>query len=422
MAGRHTADRGANAEASQAVQSPETLVRAARTAEDREAGRRASGRRRLVQGLVAVLAAAGLLAAGAMTHFGLRPGRLAATDKSLTLMQRMGPPPYLLNAYEELNADTAVIRDRSTGRVVAAGMFIESLNDPAALPGFTSLLPSGVRHLLEIERTGTRYAVIFAAPLGTITSQNVLVDTGPLQLPGTVIRTNAADGLAAIEVTMTETQVSGLVGPPVAINTSAGTVPLPQIIVRRNPGLYGRSAGFVLTSGVVSTTGSWWCNTPVSGAGSGAPIGYVSPSGQLVLVGLAVPSSTPGRCAIVEARTFYQLVVFSATSPPSRMVAYLGVVMDSTATARTDQGYRGRAQGAYISSVEPASAAVEAGLRRGDVITGINTAVVDSPAAVRIELAALTPGHACTVTFVRDGVKHAIRVVLSGILTSTGSG
>jgi PDZ domain len=422
MVGRHTADWGANAEAKQAVQSPQTFVRAARTAEDREAGRRAPGRRQLVQGLVAVLAAVGLLAAGAMTHFGVRPGRLAAIDKSLTLMQRMGPPPYLLNAYEELNADSAVIRDRSTGRVIAAGMFIESLDDPAALPGFTSLLPSGIKHLLELEREGTQYAVIFVAPLGTITSRNLLVETGPLQLPGTVIRTDAADGLAAIEVTMSETQVSGLVGPPVAINTSAGTVPLPQIIVRRNPGLYGRSAGFVLTSGVISATGSWWCDTPVSGAGAGAPIGYVTPTGQLVLVGLAVPSSTPGRCAILDARTFYRLLVFSATSPPSKMVAYLGVVMESTATARTYRGYRGRAQGAYVSSVELASAADEAGLRRGDVITGINTAVVDSPTAVRTALAALTPGQACTVTFVRDGVKHAIRVVLSGILASTGSG
>ena len=399
MAGLHMA--------AQAVPSPEALVTAARAAEDRKAGQR-----RLVRGLVAVLAAGGLLVAGALTHFSVRPGRLAETDKSLTLMQRMGPPPYLLNAYEELNADTAVIRDRSTGRVEAAGMYIESLDDPAALPGFTSLLPTSVRHLLELGREGTQYAVIFTAPLRTITSRNVLVDTGPLQLPGTVIRTNAAYGLAAIEVTMTENQVSGLVGPPVPINTSAVTVPLPQIIVRRNPGLYGRSAGFALTSGVISATGSWWCDMPVSAAGSGAPIGYVTPAGQLVMVGLAVPSSTPGRCAILQARTFYQLVVFSATSPPARMVAYLGVVMED----------RRRARGAYISSVEPSSAAAGAGLRRGDVITGINAAAAGSPTAVRTALAALTPGQACTVTFVRDGVKHTIRVVLGGILTLTGTG
>ena len=150
----------------------------------------------------------------------------------------------------------------------------------------------------------------------------------------------------------------------------------------------------------------------VSAAGSGAPIGYVTPAGQLVMVGLAVPSSTPGRCAILQARTFYQLVVFSATSPPARMVAYLGVVMED----------RRRARGAYISSVEPSSAAAGAGLRRGDVITGINAAAAGSPTAVRTALAALTPGQACTVTFVRDGVKHTIRVVLGGILTSTGTG
>jgi len=370
-----------------------------------------------------VLAAAGLLAAGALTHFAVRPGLLAATDKSLMLMQRMGPPPALLGAYEELNADTAAIRDPSTGRVVAAGTFIEELNDPAALPGFTSLLPGSVRHLIELGQTDTTFAVIFVAPLGNIPSQNLLVDTGPLQLPGTVIRTDAAAGLAAIAVTMNQAQLSGLVAPPPSAHEpAAGSVPLPQLILRRNPGLYHRSAGFVLTSGDIRADGPWWCGTPVSGAESGAPIGYVSPSGEFILIGLAVPSLTPGRCAILSAWTFNQVAVFTTTSPPSRMTAYLGVVVESTATAHRDAGYRGRQQGAYISSVESASGAIEAGLHPGDVIIGIDAAAVDSPAALHAEIGQLSPGRAYPVTFVRDGAKHTAQVLFGGILTPAGNG
>jgi hypothetical protein len=374
-----------------------------------------------VRSIAAALAAAGLLAGGVLTHVAVHPGQLAEEDQTLMLMQRMGPPPDLLDAYEDLNADTAVIKDRATGRVIAAGVFLEALNDPAALPAFTSLLPAGVRHLLEFEQTGTSYAVIYVAPLGNIVSQNLLVDSGPLQLPGTVIRTDAAAGLAAIEVTMTQGQEADLTALLMAA-PPASRVSLPELILRRNPGLYQRSAGFVLTGGVMQAGGPMWCDTPVSGGGSGAPIGYVSPSGQILLIGLAVPSLTPGRCTILGAWTFDPLITFSTASPPSRMIAYLGVEVESTATARTDGRYDGRTQGAYISSIEPTSAAIAAGLRPGDVIIGVGAAAVDSPTALHAAIGKLTPGLTYPVTFVRDGAKHTIRVLFTGILVPVGNG
>jgi hypothetical protein len=382
---------------------------------------RPSRRWRMARGIAAVLAAAFVLAGGVLTHFAVHPGQLAATDGSLMLMQRMGPPPDLLDAYEDLNADTAVIRDRSTGRVVATGVFLEALNDPAALPAFTSLLPGSVRHLLEIAQTGTSYAVIYVAPLGTIASRNLLVDSGPLRLPGTVIRTDAAAGLAAIEVTMTQGQEADLTAllmaaPPV------GSVTLRQLILRRNPGLYTRSAGFVLTDGRMQANGPMWCDTPMSGGGSGAPIGYVSRSGQILLIGLAVTSLTPGRCTILGAWTFDQMITFSTASPPSRMIAYLGVDVESTAAAYRDAGYQGRRYGAYISSVEPASGAIEAGLRPGDVIIGVGRTAVGSPAALHAAIAELTPGRTYPVTFVRDGAQRMVQVLFGGILTPAGNG
>jgi len=377
------------------------------------------GSRNTARGIAVALVTAGLLAGGVLTHVAVHPAQLAAADQSLMLMQRMGPPPDLLDAYEYLNADTAVIRDPSTNRVIATGVFLEALNDPGALPAFTSLLPGDVRHLLEIEQTGTRYAVIYVAPLGAIDSRNLLVDSGPVQLPGTVIRTDAAAGLAAIEVTMTQGQEAHVIAVSMAAPPTA-KVSLQELILRRNPGLYQKSGGFVLTGGVLQAGGPFWCDTTVSGASSGSPIGYVSPSGQFLLVGLAVPAQAPGRCNILGAWTFDPLMTFSTTSPPSKMIAYLGVEVESTATARK-AGYRGPPQGAYVSSLEPTSAAIAAGLRPGDVIVGVGSATVDSPAALTTAIGTLTPGLSYPVTYLRDGARHTVRVVFGGILVPVGN-
>lgn len=434
--GSPTADRRADAceageEADRAAQlktAPREAPRAEELGGDggaanQSTGTRPSRRRRTAQRLAGMLTVAGLLAAGALTHVAVRPGRLAAADGSLMLMQRMGPPPGLLGAYKELNADTAVIRDRSTGRVLATGMYADLLTNLAALPGFTSSLPRSVRHLLEVGQVHT-YAAIFLAPLSEVESRDVVVDTRSLQLSGTVVRKDSALGLAAIAVTMTEAQVSGLDGPPeLAAVPSAGTLRPRQLILLRNPALFSGSADFALTGGGLRGAGRSWCDAPVSGAGAGAPLGYVLPSGELVLIGLAVPSVVPGQCSILGAWTFSQLLSLVNTSAgPSRATAYLGVIVESTATARRELGYRGQRTGAYIASVEPGSPAVEAGLRPGDVITRIDAKTVRPFTALHAYIHALRPGSTHTVTYVRHGEIHAVRVMLGSIPSSAGSG
>jgi hypothetical protein len=373
--------------------------------------------RAVVSGLVAVV----LLAAGTLTHFAVRPGRLATADRSLMRMQRMGPPPYLQGAYEDLNSVTVAISAAGSGRVLATGIFAEDFLKLAKLPGFSSFLPTGVKHFLEVGGANT-YTAVFVAPLQDITQRRLLVDTTSVQLPAVVIGTDQALGLAAIAASMSQSQMLGMYNPPAAFSRPpTGVVPLHLLVMRRNPSLHTRSAGFVLTSGGLRG-GRGWCATPVSGADSGAPLGYVSPSGAFFLAGLALPGPVRDQCSILGSWNIDRFLLVLPSLDRGTKVAYLGVSSESTATARASLGYRGQSRGAYVVSVVPGSPAAADGFRSGDVVIGVGRHIVDSPAALRSAIRGFKPGTVHAVTFLRAGARHQIRVKFGSIALSEESG
>ena len=269
----------------------------------------------------------------------------------------------------------------------------------------------------------SNYSALFIAPLRYIQTRAVRVDTSALQLNGTVISTNKALGLAAITATVSQKQVSGLEQPPTLLDYPYSAVPLRLLIMRRNPYLHQRSAGFVLTSGGLQP-GQSWCDAPVSGADQGSPVAYVSPSGGFFLIGLATPSPDPGRCSILGAWTIGEFV--ATLDPPSgskggRMVAFLGVGVESTSAARADGAYRGRRHGAYVTSVDQGSPADMAGLQPGDVIVRIGGKRVSSLATLRAVIHGFTPGGIHPVTFVSDRTVHTIPVMFTAIPASDES-
>ncbi|MDO0928044.1 trypsin-like peptidase domain-containing protein [Streptomyces sp. TG1A-8] len=81
-------------------------------------------------------------------------------------------------------------------------------------------------------------------------------------------------------------------------------------------------------------------------------------------------------------------------------------------TARTvvDAGYR--PAGVAVVSVGGGGAADRAGLRPGDVITGLGDTPVTTSTALAEALAAQRPGRRTTVTFLRDGRKRTVEVTL----------
>lgn len=71
-------------------------------------------------------------------------------------------------------------------------------------------------------------------------------------------------------------------------------------------------------------------------------------------------------------------------------------------------------KGAFIYQVTPDSAADQAGLQAGDVITAINGAKVNSFSALRAKIGTLRAGKEITLEFIRDKQKQTVKARLGG--------
>jgi S1-C subfamily serine protease len=91
--------------------------------------------------------------------------------------------------------------------------------------------------------------------------------------------------------------------------------------------------------------------------------------------------------------------------PRSISTAFLGVVIDP--------GFRPEAeQGALVKEVVYGTAADEAGIRAGDLITRIEGTNIDGLDDLRKALTQLQPGQRIKLTYTRNGVAHTIEVLL----------
>lgn len=93
--------------------------------------------------------------------------------------------------------------------------------------------------------------------------------------------------------------------------------------------------------------------------------------------------------------------------------AVLGVtITDLTAALAKEKGVTAIKTGVYVSSVAEGSAAEEAGIKDGDVITAINDAEVKSVAQLQEQISRHTPGETVKVTYYRDNKIKSAEVKL----------
>jgi serine protease Do len=74
--------------------------------------------------------------------------------------------------------------------------------------------------------------------------------------------------------------------------------------------------------------------------------------------------------------------------------------------------------GALVSNIEDGSPAASAGLKRGDVITGLNGSVVKDSNDLRNDIAQLQPGASVDLTVVRDGKEQTLTAKLEAVEAS----
>jgi putative serine protease PepD len=134
---------------------------------------------------------------------------------------------------------------------------------------------------------------------------------------------------------------------------------------------------------------------------SGGPL--LNASGQVIGVNAQIKSESGGNDGIGFAipSDTVRSIVGQLISSGKAAHAYLGVSLDSTTPS------------ARIADVRPGTPAEQANLRRGDVITAVGDAKVETADAVTQAIDARRPGDTVTVKVRRDGKELTVRVKLA---------
>lgn len=133
----------------------------------------------------------------------------------------------------------------------------------------------------------------------------------------------------------------------------------------------------------------------------GINVAYLPPAQTgAVNIGFAIPSDTAVSVAD-------QLIETGTVSS-----AYLGVVTTDLSPEEAERFDLPVQAGALVSEVAPGSAAAEAGVRSGDIITALGDAQIQSTGDLLGALRDYQPGDDASLTIFRDGEKQTVDVTL----------
>jgi serine protease Do len=133
----------------------------------------------------------------------------------------------------------------------------------------------------------------------------------------------------------------------------------------------------------------------------------LSPSGGSIGIGFAIPSNM--------ARAVMDQLMKSGKVRRGM----IGVTIQSVSPDLAANLNLPAARGAIVSSVQPGGPGEQAGIKRGDVIVGVNDQQIADSNSLRNMVAATAPGTPVTVTFLRDGREQKVRVTLAELPATT---
>lgn len=158
-----------------------------------------------------------------------------------------------------------------------------------------------------------------------------------------------------------------------------------------------------------------------SGNSGGA---LVNLRGELVGINTAIYSQTGSYagCSFAIPTSIVQKVVADLKQFGTVQRALLGIrFVELSPELVAEKNIKGATAGIYVASVEDRSAAREAGLQEGDVVTAIDRYPTLSTAQMQEAITKFSPGDRVTVTYIRDGKQHTTQAVLRNAQGTTGT-
>ena len=283
-----------------------------------------------------------------------------------------------------------------------------------------------------VEAAGSGYLI---NPNGTLVTNNHVVEgaktitvtlSDGTRLPATVVGRDPSTDIAVLRVHADHPL------PYVTFGNSSQVETGQWVVAMGNP--FG--LGGTVTAGIVSAEGRdigdgpydsfLQIDAPINKGNSGGPLfnqqgqvigmntAILSPSGGSIGIGFAIPANT------------IKTIVNDLIKNGHVTRGFLGVeaqAVDQPMAQALHLPGNGQSNlnGALIAQIEPNSPAERAGLKAGDVIEKVNSAVIHSQRDLAVDIAGINPGEQATLDIVRDGKSQDVPVQIAQLKTQVAS-
>ncbi len=242
--------------------------------------------------------------------------------------------------------------------------------------------------------------------------------------PATVVGTDPATDVAIIKIDAT--------GLPVVPFGNSDDLRLGQWVIAIGSPYDLRST---ITAGIVSAKGRQMphyegefkiesfiqTDAAVNPGNSGGAL--VNQKGELVGVNTAIISQTGSYTGYSFAipSNIVKKIADDLIDYGSVKRASLGVLMSQIDDKKAKELKLFAPKGVYIEEVQKGSAAEKAGIRKGDVLTKVDSTEIVSPSFLQEKVNSYRPGDKASVTVIRDGENKTLEVTFQGTASETGT-
>jgi len=158
---------------------------------------------------------------------------------------------------------------------------------------------------------------------------------------------------------------------------------------------------FIQTDAAINPGNSGGALVNLNGELIGINTAIASPTGAYAGYGFAIPANIVNK--VVEDLMKYGMV----------QRAYLGIMIRDINSELMKEEKLKRSEGSYVDSLVAKSAAAEAGILSGDVITGLNDAPIQKSSDLLEQVGRHRPGDEVTITVDRHGKEMTFEVTLA---------